>query len=82
MMDMHPSTKLSLNTDKKQTDWGDHVLSKDGILSVEMRLFCVRDEELGLVRVWTSVRHSHDPPVVELSKICIRTPGGTGSTCR
>ena len=57
-------------------------LAKDGVLAIEVRLFRVGDKELGLVRVWASVRHSHDPPVVELSKICIRTPGGTGSTCR
>ena len=66
MMDMHPSTKLGLNTDKKQTDWGDHVLSKDGILSVEMRLFCVRDEELGLVRIRSCIGHCDNASGVEL----------------
>ena len=49
-------------------------LAEDGVLAIEVRLFRVGDKELGLVRVWASVRHSHDPPVVELSKICIRKP--------
>jgi hypothetical protein len=41
-------------------------LGEDGVVSVEVRLLGVGDEELAAVGVGPAVRHRHDPPCVVL----------------
>lgn len=41
-------------------------LSEDGVVSVEVRLLGVGDEELASISVGPAVRHRHDPPRVVL----------------
>ena len=40
--------------------------AEDCVLAVQMRLLGVCDEELGLVRIWARIGHSHHPAGVEL----------------
>ena len=41
-------------------------LTKDRILSVEVRLFRVGDKKLGFIRIRTIIRHGHNTTGVEL----------------
>jgi len=55
----------SLHRLKSRIGTIDH-LPKDGILSVEMRLLAVSDEELGFVGIWAGVGHCYDATPIEL----------------
>ena len=44
-------------------------LAEDRVFAVEVWLLCIRDEELGLVRVGTRIGHGENAAVVELVQV-------------